>query len=99
MLKNQAINTRFLKQFKKAHEIADETIDIFHEIGDLHKLREMLDIKSILLINSQDFNQAEPFLEESIKKSCILNDQYIGDTLDRQRYFESIIISVRHKMT
>lgn len=99
VLNNMATNAERRKASEEAHEYADEAISIFREIGDLQELREMLDTKSrIYLQQSQDFDRAEPFIEESIKISRKLYNQPIGDALDRQRYFESLIHGYRQKV-
>jgi CHAT domain-containing protein len=76
---------------EKSIETADEAARIFREIGDRQELREMLDRKASSLSYLKRFDEALPFIDESIAIAEELYHQPIGDALDRSRYFESLI--------
>lgn len=99
VLNNLATNAERRKDFEKAHQFADEAIIIFRELGDLQELREMLDTKArIYSKTTKNSDDAAPFVNESVKLSRELFQQPIGDMLDRQRYFESLIVAYRNKI-
>ena len=100
VLNNLATNAKLLGRWDASLASAEKAITLFREMGDLQELREVLDVKSVVLLDGlHDAENADACITESIALSRRLYEQHLGSPLDRQGYFESLIQGFRAKMT
>lgn len=99
VLNNLATNAKLRRDLDRSLEYAAEGIALFREMGDLQELREMINTRIAVLSDLPDrFAETGADIDESIAISKRLYDQQIGDPLDAQRYFESLIHGFRMKI-